>query len=181
MRGVMRWVILPVLSWATCEESFASVGDDVVAVFTRAERGEPLRYVAIGGSITQASGDGWAGEWLRRQFPKSDVTVVNSGMSATGSSLGIFRIERDIIAHQPDLVAIDTAADLSDPAIWLDAFSISDSIRLVAWRPRVSIFDQWVLAVPDAFAKARSNCVMRASSSTIKRSLSALTARTFQH
>jgi broad specificity polyphosphatase/5'/3'-nucleotidase SurE len=28
-------------------------------------------------------------------------------MSATGSSLGVFRIERDIIAHQPDLVAIE--------------------------------------------------------------------------
>jgi lysophospholipase L1-like esterase len=87
-------------------EAFAS-GDDVVAVFARAERGEPLRYVAIGGSITQASGDGWAGDWLREQFPQSHVTVVNSGMSATGSSLGIFRIERDIIAHQPDLVAIE--------------------------------------------------------------------------
>lgn len=85
----------------------ASVGDDVVAAFARAARGEPLRYVAIGGSITQASGDGWVGNWLHEQFPESDVTVVNSGMSATGSSLGIFRIERDIIAHQPDLVAIE--------------------------------------------------------------------------
>ncbi|MFA6959869.1 MAG: GDSL-type esterase/lipase family protein [Opitutaceae bacterium] len=85
----------------------ARTGDDVVAAFARAARGEPLRYVAIGGSITQASGDGWAGEWLREQFPESAVTVVNSGMSATGSSLGIFRADRDIIAHQPDLVAIE--------------------------------------------------------------------------
>lgn len=85
----------------------AQVGDDVVAAFARAAKGGPLRYVAIGGSITQASGDGWAGEWLREQFPGSDVTVVNSGMSATGSSLGVFRIERDVIAHQPDLVAIE--------------------------------------------------------------------------
>ncbi len=49
-------------------------------MFARAERGELLRYVAIGGSITQASGDGWAGEWLRERFPKSDVITVNSGM-----------------------------------------------------------------------------------------------------
>ncbi|HEY9248641.1 MAG TPA: SGNH/GDSL hydrolase family protein, partial [Rariglobus sp.] len=95
------------IGWLACGVSFASVGNDVVAVFARAERGEPLRYVAIGGSITQASGDGWAGEWLRGRFPKSDVTVVNSGMSATGSSLGVFRIERDISVHQPDLVAIE--------------------------------------------------------------------------
>lgn len=85
----------------------AQTGDDVVAAFARAARGEPLRYVAIGGSITQAGGPGWVGDWLREQFPESDVTVVNSGMSGTGSSLGIFRIDRDVIAYQPDLVAIE--------------------------------------------------------------------------
>ena len=83
------------------------VGDDVVAALARAARGEPLRYVAIGGSITQESGSGWIGDWLSTQFPESAVSVVNSGMSATGSVLGIFRIERDILAYQPDLVAIE--------------------------------------------------------------------------
>lgn len=83
-----------------------SAGQDLLPVFARAQQGKPLRYVAIGGSITQA-GEGWIGSWLREQFPKSDITVINSGMSATGSSLGIFRIERDIIVHQPDLVAIE--------------------------------------------------------------------------
>jgi lysophospholipase L1-like esterase len=82
------------------------IGSDVAAAFERASKGAPLRYVALGGSITQA-GDGWIGPWLRRQFPNSRVTVVNSGMSATGSALGVFRVERDVIAHQPDLVAIE--------------------------------------------------------------------------
>lgn len=103
----MKRLLTILLICAGVAAQAAQTGDDVVAVFARAERGEPLRYVAIGGSITQASGDGWAGAWLRERFPKSDVTVVNSGMSATGSSLGIFRIERDVIAHQPDLVAIE--------------------------------------------------------------------------
>lgn len=105
MKRIILWI--GVLAWMTGRVVAGDAGDDVVAAFARAERGEPLRYVAIGGSITQASGDGWAGDWLREQFPQSDVTVVNSGMSATGSSLGIFRVERDIIAHQPDLVAIE--------------------------------------------------------------------------
>ncbi len=98
---------LGLLLVVVCRAVASASGDDVVAAFARAAHGEPLRYVAIGGSITQASGDGWVGEWLREQFPESDVTVVNSGMSATGSSLGIFRIDRDVIAHQPDLVAIE--------------------------------------------------------------------------
>lgn len=73
----------------------------------RAERGALLRYVAIGGSITEAGGPGWVGDRLREQFPDSLVSVVNSGMSGTGSSLGVFRVERDVLAHQPDLMVIE--------------------------------------------------------------------------
>lgn len=81
-------------------------GDDLAAAFGRARAGAPLRYVAIGGSITQA-GNGWLGPWLRERFPASAVTSINAGMSATGSTLGMFRLERDVIAHQPDVVAIE--------------------------------------------------------------------------
>ncbi len=81
-------------------------GADVAEVFARAQAGAPLRCVALGGSITQA-GKGWIGPWLQEHFPDSDVTMINSGMSATGSQLGIFRVERDVIAHQPDLVLIE--------------------------------------------------------------------------
>lgn len=81
-------------------------GGDVREAFVRAREGQPLRVVALGGSITQAGG-GWIASWLRRQFPKSDVVMINSGMSGTGSSLGVFRLERDVIAHQPDLVMIE--------------------------------------------------------------------------
>lgn len=81
-------------------------GQDIAAVFARAQAGMPLRYVALGGSITEG-GQGWIGPWLKEKFPKSDVSVINSGMSATGSALGVFRVERDVIEHQPDLVAIE--------------------------------------------------------------------------
>jgi len=82
------------------------IGRDLIPVFERVEQGSPLRYVAIGGSITQG-GNGWISDWLRKQFPKSAVATVNSGMSATGSELGVFRAPCDIIEHQPDLVAIE--------------------------------------------------------------------------
>lgn len=85
-------------------------GADVARVFAEAKAGAPLRYVALGGSITQ-SGAGWIGSWLNKEFPSSHVTTVNSGMSATGSAMGVFRIERDVIAHQPDLVAIETCVN----------------------------------------------------------------------
>lgn len=92
--------------WCSGAEDTPSAGQDLIPAFARALQGSPLRYVAIGGSITQA-GNGWIGDWLRQQFPKSAVVTVNSGMSATGSELGVFRAPRDIIAHDPDLVAIE--------------------------------------------------------------------------
>lgn len=94
------------------------VGSDVARIFAKAKDGAPLRFVAFGGSITQ-SGEGWIGPWLKGKFPSSHVTIINSGMSATGSELGIFRIDRDVISHQPDLVAIETCVNdgkLSDEA-----------------------------------------------------------------
>lgn len=85
-------------------------GRDLLPVFARAHAGQPLRAAAIGGSITQGGG-GWIEPWLREQFPKAAVTMRNAGMSATGSALGVFRLERDVISAQPDLVLIEYAVN----------------------------------------------------------------------
>jgi len=86
--------------------SMGSDGADLRRAFAGAQEGRPLRCVFFGGSITQA-GEGWVGDWLRSRLPASQVFIVNSGMSALGSAMGVFRLERDVIAHQPDLVAIE--------------------------------------------------------------------------
>ncbi len=107
MIPIHRLFTLCLTSWLLCFGWLqAEVGQDVAAAFQRAKEGAPLRYVALGGSITQA-GKGWVGPWLQAQFPESPVSVVNSGMSGTGSALGVFRVERDVIAHQPDLVVLE--------------------------------------------------------------------------
>jgi lysophospholipase L1-like esterase len=85
-------------------------GRDLLVKFQQAQAGRPLRCVAIGGSITQA-GKGWVGDWLRAAFPNSAVVMHNAGMSATGSMLGMFRLERDVIACQPDLVFVEFAVN----------------------------------------------------------------------
>ncbi len=108
-RGVLRHLVLSALTLSCAQADTGAdhyAGADLAAVFARAAEGQPLRYVALGGSITQL-GKGWIGPWLHEQFPHSTVTVINAGLSGTGSGLAIFRIERDVIAFQPDLVSIE--------------------------------------------------------------------------
>ena len=97
-------------------------GRDVSKLFARARAGAPIRCVTLGGSITQAGGETWIGPWLRNSFPDSAVAVVNAGMSATGSMLGCFRLERDVIACQPDMVLIEYVVNdggqSDDQVIW---------------------------------------------------------------
>lgn len=88
----------------------APTGADLLPIFRQAARGGPLRCAAIGGSVTQA-GKGWIGPWLREQFPNSPITIINAGMSATGSALGVFRIERDVITAQTDLLLLEFAVN----------------------------------------------------------------------
>jgi lysophospholipase L1-like esterase len=102
-------VVMHAIAITACAVEFER-GRDLLPVFARAHAGLPLRAAAIGGSITQA-GSGWIGPWLQEQFPKTAVTMHNAGMSATGSQLGIFRLERDVISAQPDLVLIEFAVN----------------------------------------------------------------------
>lgn len=97
---------LTTLAAMPCVSAQTVVGADLLPVFARAAKGEPLRFVALGGSITY-NGKGWIGDWLKTQFPQSAVTAVNAGVPAEGSQYGAFRVERDVIAYQPDLVAIE--------------------------------------------------------------------------
>lgn len=109
IQRVLLICIFAALNGAASENvqpSHGKPGGDVAGVFAQARQGKPLRYVALGGSITQ-SGEGWIRAWLKEKFSASQVTAISSGMSATGSALGVFRLERDVIVHQPDLVAIE--------------------------------------------------------------------------
>ncbi len=85
-------------------------GEDLLPVFAKGLAGQPLRAVAMGGSITQA-GAGWIGPWMQKRFPAAKTEMVNSGMSGTGSGLGVFRVGRDVIAHDPDLVLLEFAVN----------------------------------------------------------------------
>jgi lysophospholipase L1-like esterase len=119
--GFLQFLPIAVLAGSAICAGGSEMGADIKTVFAKASTGAPLRAVAIGGSITQAGG-GWIESWLKKTFPSSAVTMRNAGMSATGSDLGIFRLERDVIAAQPDLVLIEYAVNdggrSEDDVVW---------------------------------------------------------------
>lgn len=82
----------------------------------KAENGEPLNVVFLGGSLTwganasdtqKTSYRGYTSFWLRENFPKASFLFIDAAIGGTGSNLGIFRLERDVMRYKPDLVFLD--------------------------------------------------------------------------
>ncbi len=78
-------------------------------------QGRPVTVVYFGGSITQGTSYRPAfTEWLRSQYPTSTITEVNAAIGGTGSNLGVYRLERDVLKHRPDLVFVEFALNDGD-------------------------------------------------------------------
>ena len=104
------------------QRSLVSAGDParIQAVLAKARRGEPICVAAIGGSIT-AGGEHTKdptrryvqqlGKWFENTFPGLKVRIVNAGIGATNSGYGALRVQRDVIAQQPDLVVVEYAVN----------------------------------------------------------------------
>lgn len=72
-----------------------------------------VKVAYLGGSIT-AAGDGWREltcNWLRVHYPETVFSHVNAGIGGTGSDLGAFRVEDDVIKTDPDLVFVEFAVN----------------------------------------------------------------------
>ena len=81
-------------------------------VLGKLARGGEVRVAYLGGSITKAPG--WRTmtlEWLQEQSPEARIQGINAGISGTGSDLGVFRLERDVLRHNPDLLFVEFAVN----------------------------------------------------------------------
>ena len=95
----------------------------VANVMKKALRGENITIATIGGSITEGGALdrepvgkrdlGWAplmAQWWERMFP-GQVTFVNAGISGTLSMFGNYRLEDDVLCHNPDLLFVEFAVN----------------------------------------------------------------------
>ncbi|WP_269522657.1 SGNH/GDSL hydrolase family protein [Coraliomargarita parva] len=82
----------------------------------RANRGETLTVAFLGGSLTwgaqatdplKTSYRAIVSRNLREHYPNAHFTFVDAAIGGTGSQLGAFRLNRDVLAYEPDLVFLD--------------------------------------------------------------------------
>ena len=74
---------------------------------------QPINVGYLGGSITEAA-QGWRDQsldWMQKRYPKIKFTSINAGIGGTGSELGVFRVQSQVIDRKPDLIFIEFAVN----------------------------------------------------------------------
>lgn len=93
-----------------------NVGNQVrlAEMMKRAEAGEEITVAYIGGSITQGTSAGDDGcyarlvtNWFESTFPDATINYLRAGIGATGSYIGVHRVDRDVLSQSPDIVFVE--------------------------------------------------------------------------
>ncbi|MGN1096044.1 MAG: SGNH/GDSL hydrolase family protein, partial [Eubacteriales bacterium] len=86
----------------------------------RLNREKKLTIGFFGGSVTEGAG---ASSWdetswranitrdLKETYPDAEITAVNAAIGGTGTDLGLYRCEHDLLQYNPNLVFIEFAAN----------------------------------------------------------------------
>ena len=84
------------------------------------ETDKKLNIAYFGGSITVGAGasdmnkTSWRPQttaWFRAKFPDAKITEIMASIGGTGSELGTYRAQNDLIAKKPDLVFVEFAVN----------------------------------------------------------------------
>ena len=142
MNPIVSTLALSCLAWSL--PAFAASASSpapelsIKSFHERALNREPLQVAFFGGSLTwganasdpqTTSFRGQMTQWLREKYPDTAITFYDAAIGGTGSQLGMFRIERDVLAHKPDLVFLDFT--VNDGAEGTDMPSLGSYERIV--------------------------------------------------
>lgn len=119
-RLIHKIVIMIVSTHFAVSSASSTEASEAQASFSRfaqrAEAGERLNVVFFGGSLTwgaqatdpqRTSYRARMGDKLEAAYPKAHFRFWDAAIGGTGSQLGAFRVERDVLSRRPDLVFLD--------------------------------------------------------------------------
>lgn len=81
-------------------------------VFRKLTDGASVKIAYLGGSITAQNG--WRPKtlkWFQDEFPKAQVEQIHAAIGGTGSDLGVYRLDLDVLQHKPDLLFVEFAVN----------------------------------------------------------------------
>ena len=86
-----------------------------IKLFEKIRNGEEITFSTIGGSITAScNASSWrkhygclVEDWFNETFKGAKINFKGAGIGATGSLVGIHRLDRDVLCHNPDLVIVE--------------------------------------------------------------------------
>ena len=144
--------------------------DGLGNVFARLKAGQEVRIAYFGGSIT-AAGEGWRSKtlkWFRETYPQARISEINAAIGGTGSDLGVYRFQQDVLAHKPDLIFVEFSVNDGGAApenIWRGM----EGIIRQAWKanPNIDICYVYTFAVGQENDLNKGLCARAASSDEI--------------
>ena len=81
-------------------------------VLAKLDAGQNVTIAYFGGSITAAGG--WRPktlQWFKQTWPNAKITEINAAIGGTGSDLGVYRYQHDVLQYKPDLVFVEFAVN----------------------------------------------------------------------
>ena len=113
---------------AMSKRAVVNAGDEarIFKAMRKASRKEKVTIGFIGGSITEgaaasAEANRYASltfQWWKDKFPDTPIEIVNAGIGATDSYIGVHRVDRDLLRAKPDFVVVDYAVnDTENPQL----------------------------------------------------------------
>ncbi|MES2653366.1 MAG: SGNH/GDSL hydrolase family protein [Bacteroidota bacterium] len=98
-------------------EQECSVRGGLPRFLTKVNSGKEVVVAFIGGSITQ-SNFGYrlqTAKYMEQTYAQAKFKWINAGVSGTGTELGAFRIQEQVLNHRPDLIFIEFAVNGAYP------------------------------------------------------------------
>ncbi len=100
--------------------------------FAKVTQGGSLKVAYIGGSITAQ--EGWrvySLNWFQERFPQAKFSEINAAIGGTGSDFGVFRLQEQVLRHNPDLVFIEFAVNDSRKPVEKTFRSVEGMVRQI--------------------------------------------------
>ena len=95
----------------------------------KCREGKDITVVSLGGSVTRGESASCfekayynlIGEWIAKRYGVK-VNAINAGSNGTGSVIGVERVERDVLRHDPDLVIVEFSVNDGDNDLDKEAY-----------------------------------------------------------